>query len=115
LADTVFGIVLLVAGLVFRARLPKKISDFVGYRTARSMKNQDTWEEANKYSARMMIRFSLTAITVGFVCGLLLKVPGVFISEGFALTTVFYMIYLTEKHLKTLFDEDGNRLETKNK
>ncbi len=111
LADTSVGFVLLVVGLVFRARPPKKINDLIGYRTSRSQKNQDTWDEANRYSALMMIRVSLAAIAAGFVCALFLGVPGVFISEGAALSLVFYMIYLTEKHLKTVFDQDGNRKE----
>ena len=69
LANTILGIILLLVGLVFKARPPKKINDFVGYRTARATKNQDAWDEANRYSARLMIRFSLISIAAGFACG----------------------------------------------
>lgn len=110
LEDTFIGIVLLAVGIIFWARPPKKINDWAGYRTGRSTKNQDTWDEANRYSARLMVQFSLIAIAVGFVCGLLLSVPGIFISVGFTLALLFYLIYRTERHLKAVFDENGNRI-----
>ena len=43
-------------------RPPKKINAFVGYRTSRSMDNQESWNFANKHSGKLMIMFGIIAI-----------------------------------------------------
>lgn len=40
--------VLALAGLLSWKRCPKRINGLVGYRTARSMKNEETWRFANE-------------------------------------------------------------------
>ncbi len=39
---------LIVAGALMKKRSPKKITVLYGYRTERSMKNEDTWQFSNK-------------------------------------------------------------------
>ena len=48
------------AALLFIAALsmifiPKKINDFYGYRTKRSMRSQDAWDIPQRYANRLMI------------------------------------------------------------
>ena len=62
----VMGALFMLTGLILLNFPPKKINWLYGYRTPRSMKNQETWNFAQSYSAKEMIRLG----------GLLLLVSG---------------------------------------
>jgi len=47
-------LILLVGYLMFRCP-PKKINWFIGYRTLKSMKNQEDWKFANQYCGKIWI------------------------------------------------------------
>ena len=49
------GIIFLVLGTIFYFFPPKKINWLYGYRTSRSMKNQENWRFAQKYSSIKML------------------------------------------------------------
>jgi uncharacterized membrane protein len=51
---------LLVIGYLFYRFPPKKINPLYGYRTPRSMRSQEAWDFANKYSSALMFYFFLT-------------------------------------------------------
>lgn len=51
---------LLVIGYLFMRFPPKKINSFYGYRTPRSMRSQEAWDFANKYSSALMFYFFLS-------------------------------------------------------
>ncbi len=44
----VYGLPLVIIGYIYKMRPPKKINHIYGYRTRRSMKNQQVWDYANK-------------------------------------------------------------------
>ena len=109
-------IAMLVFGLLFEKRPPKKINYVYGYRTTRSMKNQDTWQFAHRFCGRLWKRLG----------GITLLIPLLFtiftwkldIEElGYAsiallflqLVILFVSIVPTEKALKKTFDEYGRR------
>jgi len=46
---------ILIVAIVYRIFLPKKINCYYGYRTKLSMKNQDTWNEANRFAANLLL------------------------------------------------------------
>ena len=48
-------VTLVIIGLIMLARPPKKINHYVGYRTANSMKSQESWDYAQKMCARYMM------------------------------------------------------------
>ena len=105
------GPLMLLISYIFTKYPPKKINDLYGYRTKRSMRNQDCWDFANRYSIRFMWKTSLLTCIVQAI--------GVkSLDEGVALlttiivlvTTLIYIVYLTEKALKNTFDKEGNRL-----
>ena len=52
------GPLMLVISLILFYFQPKKINPIYGHRTSMSMKNQNTWKEANKRSTHMMILVS---------------------------------------------------------
>lgn len=45
--------ILILAGRMMWKHCPKKINGVLGYRTARSMKNMDTWKFAHEYCGRL--------------------------------------------------------------
>lgn len=42
-------LIMIVLGFIYGKYPPKKINHISGYRTTMSMKNQDTWDFANRY------------------------------------------------------------------
>ena len=104
-------------GAYFMKRAPKKINYVFGYRTARSMKNEDTWKFAHKLIGK-----------IWFVCGAVLLVVGTasfftftanknenaasiasLVILGVQLLVLMCSIIPTESALKKTFDENGNR------
>ncbi len=102
-------------GAYFMKRAPKKINYVFGYRTARSMKNEDTWKFAHNFIGKIWL-----------VCGTLLLVGGVvfffvftsgkdensvnivsLIILGVQLLGLVCSVFPTECALKKTFDENG--------
>lgn len=114
LCDLIIPIVMVIAGRMMWKHCPKHINGMLGYRTARSMKNMDTWKFAHGYCGKlwwrigwaMLIPSALMHIplyhsdknTIGFA-GLLLVAIQCFI--------MIVSIYPTEKALKKHFHDDG--------
>ena len=49
------GIIFILAGAIMYVFPPKKINGLYGYRTASSMQNQQKWDFAQTYSAKIMM------------------------------------------------------------
>ena len=62
--DLLIPLVMVLFGRRFRRRPPKNINSFYGYRTAMSMKNQDTWRFAHAYCGRLWFRWGLILLPV---------------------------------------------------
>ena len=58
------SLIFTVIGLVFWMYPPKKINEFYGYRTTRSRNNQEAWDFAQRYSAKLLTIFGLAALIV---------------------------------------------------
>lgn len=88
----------------------KKINQMSGYRSSRSMKNQDTWSFAQNYCSKLSLKLFfptllLALIIIPFSINKSIDIVG-FI--GLAITIVqmmnfFVIFYLTEKALKENF------------
>ena len=105
----IVGIICIVLGFIFKVFPPRRINSIYGYRTRLSMKNQDTWNEAQKYSANtfliggfiyMVLEFVLNYLTENISSGY----ENIIILIGFVI-----MIVVDEVHLKKVFNKDGNR------
>ncbi|HJD16177.1 MAG TPA: SdpI family protein [Candidatus Enterococcus stercoripullorum] len=94
----------------------KKINNIIGYRSARSKKNQDTWNFAQKYSAKISLYLFFPTLTLSVV------IMPMFIHKsmdtigwiGLAITVIQMLIFViiivsTEHALKKTFDGNGNR------
>ena len=101
--------------LLFRKTL-KEINYVYGYRTKRSMMNEETWRFANQYFGKVwylcgLISAPLSVIAIAIVFG---KEPGTMGTVG-GIITMLQMIPLvgaiipTEIALKKNFDENGKR------
>nr|WP_076388090.1 SdpI family protein [Vaginimicrobium propionicum] len=95
----------------------KKINNASGYRTKRSMQNQDTWDFAQKYSSKisfyMFFPSLILAITIMPTVGSksINRIGWI----GFGITLIQMMSFIvimvsTEKALKKSFDESGNKV-----
>ena len=101
--------------LLFR-RTPKEINYTFGYRTKRSMRNEETWKFANQYFGKAWYRCGLilaplSVIAIAIVFGKGTEMVG---TVG-GIITMIQMIPLvgviipTEIALKNNFDENGRR------
>ena len=97
----------------------KTINNASGYRTKRSMINQDTWDFAQKYCARMSIYMFFPSLILAIVIMPMPRVINMSMSRigwiGLGITIIqmisFVVIIIsTEKSLKKTFDESGNRV-----
>ena len=105
------GPLLLLISLIFFYFPTKKFNPIYGHRTSMSIKNQDTWNEANKRSSFMMLLVSaLTCILqlIGIVFNIntdsTILYASVFLVAGLVIGGI-----VIEKQLRTIFDKDGNR------
>ena len=59
--------IMLIAGKLFMKRPPKNINWIIGYRTAMSMKNEDTWEFAHAVAGKFWWKWGWVALVVAVV------------------------------------------------
>lgn len=112
----VFPVIMLVAGWSFLRGLPKEINWVVGYRTARSMKNEETWRFAHSVAGRFYWKWGWIALPVAvvpmlFVLGQpeeVIAIVGLIIM-CVLMIPIFAVIPYTEIALRNTFDKDGNR------
>ena len=92
---------------------PKEVNSLYGYRTKRSMKNQNVWLTANKISAKYMFQASVgTTIFQALVIFLGNNDPNYLLySFSFLIIALGISIWMTEVMLNQLFDKEGNSLK----
>ena len=67
ICDLIIPIIMLVAGRMMWKHCPKHINRVIGYRTARSMKNMDTWKFAHEYCGQLWWRIGFIMIVLSVV------------------------------------------------
>ncbi len=101
------GAIFILAGLIMFVFPPKNINGLYGYRTSNSMKSQERWEFAQKYSSLEMMKFGgilmLTSI-LGFIIEPNGDTPMV-IGLGLMIAMVIVLFIRVEKALKKRFPE----------
>ncbi len=96
------GLVFSLAAFISMRFPPKKINGIYGYRTSRSMKSQENWDRAQRYSSRLMLKQGLVMLAIG---GMLLALPitdevSAVISIALLIVSVIVLFVQTEKKLK---------------
>ncbi len=106
-----------VFGRKFMNNPPIKINHLFGYRTTRSMKNEQTWIFAQKLCGKMCYKFGIYALAPSILAMLFVIGRGeeVISSVGIIVTMVqgFAMIFimiLVERELRKNYDKDGNKI-----
>ena len=93
------GLVFSLAALITMKFPPKKINGIYGYRTSRSMKSQENWDIAQRYSSRLMLKQGMGMLAIG---GLLIALPlteevSAVISIALLVVSVVVLFLQTEK------------------
>ena len=104
------GPLILFFSFIYSKYQPKEISTIYGYRTTRSMSNNDIWKFANKVSSKYMTIASLATIIFQLL-GMILN----YTSEDFFLVNYISLglsIWKTEIEINKFFDKEGNRLNS---
>ncbi len=115
-ACIVTPLALLYFGWRFQKKPPAKINRRYGYRSKRSMLNQDTWQYAHKCCGELwssmgqwLMPLTLVALIASYWGGepVILLVAGLLIVLD--LGVAFWTFYKVEGELKAVFDEAGQR------
>ena len=109
---------MVIFGKSFLKAAPKEINGIYGYRTAMSMKNQDTWEFAHKHFGKVWFYAGLILLPLNIIPLLFVIDKGTdlisTVGTVVCMVDIFVMllsIIPTERALKKNFDSDGNRIE----
>lgn len=114
--DLLIPLLMIISGRMMWKHPPKNINGIVGYRTARSMKNIDTWKFAHAYCGKLWWKmgwmllppsaiilfpfYNCTEDKIGVVGGALCMIQCVFL---------LIPIFFTERALKRNFTDKGAR------
>lgn len=116
LVGSLCPVIMIAAGISLLKAAPKKINSVYGYRTELSMKNQDTWEFAQKYCGKVWLRGGLILLPVAVIPMLLVigkstEIVGIVgsIIGMLGVVVLIASIFPTESALRKNFDERGNR------
>lgn len=116
-------LVMVICGMSYTKKAPKRISKLSGYRTKMSMKNRETWDFAHKYLGDLWFKLGAPLLAVTSVVSLVVFRENdkkilfwCYVIVAIQLVIMITPIYFTEKALKANFDENGKwRKEAKEK
>lgn len=106
----IYGLVTLGFGLIPKVVKPKKINNSYGYRTEMSTINQETWDEANKYSSNQYIIAGIILLIIGRLSYAFMNSRSYIIPLIAFIPVLKLTVFTTDKHLKKVFDNDGKRI-----
>ncbi len=101
------GLVYAVSGLLMKEYPAKKRNYLWGYATCSSMKSQDRWDFAQKFSPQLFINYGVGLLALGLIenyLGAWISTDRVFRIAASALLTLLPIIQ-TELELKKRFDK----------
>lgn len=112
--DLLILIIMITAGNMMWKHAPKKINRIIGYRTARSMKNIDTWNFAQEHCGRLWWKIGWIMLIPSFVIHFpfyhssenMIGIVAAIICTIQCLVLVL-AIFPTERALKRTFNEEG--------
>ncbi|MBK6775404.1 MAG: SdpI family protein [Flavobacteriales bacterium] len=103
------GAMLLVIALLVRRFPPLRPDHWYGYRSARSMRSTEAWQEANTFSGKLLLWGSLLVLNTGVTCALLVSEGenGLLIVSIVAALVLVAIPIATELRLNDLFGDDS--------
>ena len=116
LVDLLIPLMMLIFGSKFRKGAPDEINYVYGYRTNRSMQNEETWAFAHKVIGKVWTVLGVITTVLTVVVFLLLLVVEKDTVSNFGIVICYAQIFelvisifFTESALKKEFDENGER------
>lgn len=111
-------LVMLSFGWRFLEKPPKKINGFYGYRTTRSMKNQQTWDYAHQVCGKLWFRAGAVMLPLSLLAMLPLLGRGIegqsiwlIVVVGVQIVVMLATLFPVERALKRKFDKYGRRID----
>ena len=111
-------LMMLIFGWRFLAKPPKKINGFYGYRTTRSMKNQQTWDYAHQVCGKLWFRAGAVMLSLSLLAMLPLLGRGIegqsiwlIVVVGVQIVVMLATLFPVERALKRKFDKYGRRID----
>jgi len=99
--------------IVFYLFPPKKINSFYGYRTNKSMKNENIWLFANAFFNKTLLIYAAISFAFALFFVFVLPVEITWQPMVILLLTLAISVIKTEQKLSKIFDEDGKKLPLK--
>ncbi len=110
--------VMLFFGTRFQRRPPETVNHFYGYRTARSMRNQETWRFAHEACGKLWVRLGAVLLAAAALASVLtfrrgIEAVGIVSAVVVTLQTLVLVgsIVPVELALKRNFDDFGRKRE----
>lgn len=113
---------MLIWSMATKKGRPKKPQWWIGYRTKRAMKNQETWIFAQRYSAKLDMILCSIMILGSLIGAAIIGVQGMLVSMSEESIWIMILIWLigqvivlsisiifTERALKKVFNKNGER------
>jgi uncharacterized membrane protein len=99
------GVIFSIAGGIMYLYPPKKINYMYGYRTGSSMKSQERWDFAQKFSAMLMVKVGAVLAAVSLLGYLIPTQEVVKVITGLVLTVLaaLYLFATTERAIRQKF------------
>ena len=114
--DLLVPAIMLYFGRRFQKKPPEKINQIYGYRTARSMKNQETWRFAHETCGRLWVRLGAVLLLLSLAAAAMTFGRGVetagIVSAAVVVVQVVVVIgsiVPVERALKRNFDDQGRK------
>ncbi len=106
---SVNGLMFLIS-IIFYFFPPKKINSLYGYRTHRTMANEEIWNFANSFFNKNLIRYAAISFAAALVLAYLYPalMTGWF-PMAFLFFTLLVVILSTENELNKYYDKEGNK------
>lgn len=114
--NIIYPFIMIICGGLLWKHYPKKPNSIIGYRTSRSMKNDETWAFAQVDCGKRMFKVGIILLLPFVLCQLpfinvdkkiLTALELVFLVVG--LTVIIVTAFITEKRLKQSFTDEGQR------
>lgn len=108
--------IMVIAGYCMYKNPPKEINGLIGYRTAMSEKNKDTWAFAHDCCGKLWIKSGIILLVPTVLAQIAFAKSGedvvgtvTLVIEAVQVLVLIGSVILVEKALKRTFDENGNR------
>ena len=108
--------IMLLLGTRFQRHPPEKINHVYGYRTARSMRNQETWKFAHETCGKLWVRLGAVLLVSAVLASVLtfkrgIETVGIVSAVVVTLQTLALIgsIFPVERALKRNFDDFGKK------